>query len=114
VRDCIFCKIVKKEIPADIVYEDDEIAVFKDINPAAPVHLLLIPRKHIETFFDLDREDASIMGRLQLAAVRAAREAGVFESGFRLVSNCGRGAGQLVMHIHYHLLAGRPFEWPPG
>ncbi|MCL6639426.1 MAG: histidine triad nucleotide-binding protein [Firmicutes bacterium] len=111
--DCIFCKIVRKEIPADTVYEDDHVLVFKDINPAAPVHLLLIPKKHVPTFFELEDGDGDVMGRLQLAAARVARELKL-DDGFRLVSNCGKDAEQLVRHIHYHLLAGRPLKWPPG
>ena len=112
-QDCIFCKIVKKEIPAGIVYEDNSVLVFKDINPAAPVHLLLIPKKHIPTFFDLKEEDSGLLGELHLAAARVARDMGL-EKGFRLVSNCNRDAGQLVFHIHYHLMAGRALHWPPG
>lgn len=112
-QDCIFCKIVKKEIPAGIVYENDSVLVFKDINPAAPVHLLLIPKKHIPTFFDLKEEDSGLLGDLHLAAARVARDMGL-EKGFRLVSNCNQDAGQLVFHIHYHLMAGRELHWPPG
>ncbi|MDD4238194.1 MAG: histidine triad nucleotide-binding protein [Desulfotomaculaceae bacterium] len=113
-QDCLFCKIVKKEIPADIVYENERVLVFKDINPIAPVHLLVIPKKHISTLTDMDKEDTLLMGQVQLTAARLAVEMGFAEGGFRLVNNCGRGAGQLVMHIHYHLLAGRPLSWPPG
>ncbi len=113
-QDCIFCKIGKKEIPSEIVYEDEQILVFKDLNPAAPVHLLLIPKKHLSSFFDITDEDIEIMGRIQLVASRLARKLGLLEKGFRLVSNCGRDAEQEVAHIHYHLLAGRSFEWPPG
>ena len=113
-QDCIFCKIINKEIPAEIVYENEHVLVFKDIKPAAPVHLLLIPKKHIPTFFDVTEEDAGIIGRIQLAAGHVAREMGLTDRGFRLAGNCGRDAGQMVMHIHYHLLAGRPFKWPPG
>ncbi|NHM27318.1 histidine triad nucleotide-binding protein [Desulfofundulus sp. TPOSR] len=113
-QDCIFCKIVKKEIPAEIVYEDEHVMAFKDIHPAAPVHLLLIPKKHIPTFFDLTDEDVSIIGRVQLAAARVARQLNLEEKGFRLVSNCKEDAGQLIFHIHYHLLGGRALQWPPG
>jgi histidine triad (HIT) family protein len=112
--DCIFCKIVQKEIQADIVFEDDLVLAFKDINPAAPVHLLLIPKKHVPNFFALEDRDEAIMGRLQQAAVQIARDLKLEERGFRLVCNCGKDAGQLVAHIHYHLLAGRPLKWPPG
>ncbi len=112
-QDCIFCKIVNKEIPAEVVYENDAVLVFKDIRPAAPVHLLLIPKKHIPTFFNLEEEDAHLLGEIHLAAVRVARGSGL-EKGFRLVSNCNEDAGQLVFHIHYHLMAGRKLHWPPG
>lgn len=113
-QDCIFCKIAKKEIPAEIVYEDDYVVAFKDLNPEAPVHLLLIPKKHIPTLFDLKEEDVEIAGRLQLAASHVARELGLSDRGYRLVSNCGQDAEQIVMHIHYHLMAGRSLKWPPG
>lgn len=112
-QDCIFCKIINKEIPAEIVYEDDTVLVFKDIRPAAPVHLLLIPKKHIPTFFELEEEDAKLLGDLHIAAAGVARQMGL-EKGFRLVSNCNQDAGQLVFHIHYHLMAGRTLHWPPG
>ncbi|HBX22828.1 MAG TPA: histidine triad nucleotide-binding protein [Desulfotomaculum sp.] len=113
-QDCIFCKIVKKEIPAEIVYENDDVLVFKDIKPASPIHLLLIPKKHIPTFFDLQPEDSKIIGEVQRAAATVARDMGLTKQGFRLVSNCMEDAGQLVFHIHYHMLAGRPLQWPPG
>ncbi|MCL2766770.1 MAG: histidine triad nucleotide-binding protein [Peptococcaceae bacterium] len=112
--DCVFCKIVNKEIPAEIVYEDDFVMAFKDLKPITPVHLLLITKKHIPTLLDMQEEDAEIMGRLQLAAGKIAREQGFAGTGFRLVSNCGKDAEQIVMHIHYHLIAGRPLNWPPG
>lgn len=113
-QDCLFCKIVKREIPAEIAFENEDVLVFKDIKPVAPTHLLVIPKKHISTLFDMEEEDAYIMGRVQLAANQVAREMSLLDRGFRLVVNCGRDAGQLVMHIHYHLLAGRPLQWPPG
>ncbi|MFZ5646666.1 MAG: histidine triad nucleotide-binding protein [Bacillota bacterium] len=112
-QDCIFCKIINKEIPAEIVYEDDTVLVFKDIKPAAPVHLLLIPKKHIPTFFELEEADGKLLGDLHIAAARVARQMGL-EKGFRLISNCNQDAGQLVFHIHYHLMAGRALHWPPG
>lgn len=112
-QDCIFCKIINKEIPAEIVYEDETVLVFKDIRPAAPVHLLLIPKKHIPTFFELEEADVSLLGDLHIAAARVARQMGL-EKGFRLISNCNQDAGQLVFHIHYHLMAGRTLHWPPG
>jgi histidine triad (HIT) family protein len=113
-QDCIFCKIANKDIAADIVYEDEKVLVFKDVNPAAPVHLLIIPKRHMPTLFGLNEDDSHLLGQVQMAAVRVARELGLGEQGFRLVCNCGREAGQEVMHIHYHFLAGRPFQWPPG
>lgn len=113
-QDCLFCKIINREIPAEIVYEDEQVLVFKDINPMAPVHLVIIPKKHIPTLADMDENDTLLIGRVQLTAARLAVEMGLNDGGFRLVSNCGRDGGQTVMHIHYHLLAGRPFTWPPG
>ncbi|HPE72579.1 MAG: histidine triad nucleotide-binding protein [Candidatus Competibacteraceae bacterium] len=113
-NDCIFCKIAAGEIPADIVYDDGEVLAFRDINPEAPVHLLLIPRRHIATLNDLSEADAALVGRLYLAGQQIAVELGVAESGYRTVINCNRDAGQLVFHIHMHLLAGRELGWPPG
>ncbi|MEZ5578416.1 MAG: histidine triad nucleotide-binding protein [Candidatus Competibacteraceae bacterium] len=113
-NDCIFCKIAAGEIPADIVYDDGEVLAFRDINPEAPVHLLLIPRQHIATLNDLSEADAALVGRLYLAGQQIAAELGVAESGYRTVINCNRDAGQLVFHIHMHLLAGRELGWPPG
>jgi histidine triad (HIT) family protein len=113
-QECIFCKIINKEIPADIVYEDEDVLAFKDIQPSAPIHLLLIPKKHIPTFFDLQPEDSHVIGKVQLAAANVAKQMGLEERGFRLVSNCMQDAGQLVWHMHYHFLAGRPLQWPPG
>lgn len=111
---CLFCKIVKKEIPAKTVYEDDEVLAFEDLNPQAPVHILIIPKKHIATSLDIQDEDNALIGRLFQAANRLAREKGVAEKGFRTVMNCNRGAGQSVFHIHLHLIAGRVLNWPPG
>ena len=113
-QGCIFCRIVNREIPADVVYEDDHILAFRDVNPMAPVHILLIPKKHIATLFDLEEGDERILGRLQRAAVQVARDLGLAERGFRLVTNCLEGGGQVVFHVHYHLLAGRDLKWPPG
>ncbi|MBM7855714.1 histidine triad (HIT) family protein [Desulfohalotomaculum tongense] len=112
--DCIFCKIVNKEIPAEVIYEDDRIMAFKDINPVAPTHVLLIPKKHISTLLDLQAGDGGIMGHIVVTAQKLAKDLGLEEKGFRLVSNCKEEAGQTVFHIHFHLLGGRPFEWPPG
>lgn len=112
-QDCIFCKIVNREIPAEIVHETDNVLIFRDIRPSAPVHLLLIPKKHIPTFFELGPEDAGLIGELHLAAAEVADKLGL-KKGFRLVSNCNEDAGQLVFHIHYHLMGGRQLLWPPG
>lgn len=112
--DCIFCKIAAGEIPATKVYDDGEVLAFRDINPEAPVHLLVIPRRHIATLNDLTEADAALIGQLYLAAKQVATELGVAESGYRTVINCNRDAGQIVFHVHMHLLAGRELGWPPG
>ncbi|MEW5785936.1 MAG: histidine triad nucleotide-binding protein [Bacillota bacterium] len=106
--DCIFCKIINKEMDADIVYEDKEIVAFKDIYPAAPVHLLVVPRKHIPTLTDLNEDDATLIGRLHLVINDLARAFKLDKKGFRVVINCGKDAGQAVFHLHLHLLGGRP------
>ncbi|MEW6173469.1 MAG: histidine triad nucleotide-binding protein [Bacillota bacterium] len=113
-EDCLFCRIVKKEIPATVVYDDEDILAFNDINPVAPIHVLLIPKKHISTFFAMEPGDEVLVGKLHQVAMRVAQNLGLTEKGFRLVSNCQRGGGQLVFHLHFHLIAGRPFGWPPG
>lgn len=112
--DCLFCRMVKKEIKCDVVYEDDRVLAFRDINPQAPVHILIIPRKHIETSLDIKEEDASLIGHIYLVASRLARKEKIDKSGFRVVTNCNRDAGQAVFHLHMHLLGGRRFNWPPG
>jgi len=112
--ETLFTKIRDREIPADIVYEDDEIMAFRDINPQAPVHVLIVPRTPIATVNDLESADAALVGRLFLVARDIARDEGVADDGYRLVMNTNAGAGQTVFHIHLHLLGGRPMEWPPG
>jgi histidine triad (HIT) family protein len=112
--ETIFGKIIKKEIPAEIVYEDDEVLAFKDIAPQAPVHILIIPKKEIPTSNDIADEDAPLIGKLFVVAKKLARDFGVAESGYRLVINCNKDAGQAVYHLHLHLLGGRKFAWPPG
>lgn len=112
--DCIFCKIATGEIPAAKLYDDGEVMIFRDIKPEAPVHLLVIPRRHIPTLNDLTEADAALIGRLYLASQRVAAELGVAERGYRTVINCNRDAGQIVFHVHMHLLAGRELGWPPG
>lgn len=112
--ETIFSKIIKKEIPADIVYEDNEILGFKDIAPQAPVHILIIPKKEIPTANDIEEEDQSLIGKMFLVAKQLAKKFGIAESGYRLVINCNKDAGQAVFHLHLHLLGGRKFTWPPG
>lgn len=112
--DCIFCKIDRGEIPAEKVHEDGDLFVIRDINPQAPTHLLIIPKRHIPTLLDLEDADLPVIGRVYDVANRLAREHGFEKSGYRVVVNCGAGAGQSVFHIHYHLLAGRAMKWPPG
>ncbi len=112
--DTIFDKIIRREIPADIVYEDDEILAFRDIAPAAPVHVLFIPRKAIATLNDANEADATLIGKLVLAATRWAKSQGFADDGYRVVMNCNKDGGQTVFHIHLHLLAGRQMHWPPG
>jgi len=112
--DCIFCKIVQGEIPAEVVYEDDEVLAFRDLNPQAPVHVLVIPKRHLATTNDLTDDDAALAGRLLLAAKAVAAQEGIAQEGYRTVINCNAGAGQTVFHIHLHLLGGRPLGWPPG
>lgn len=113
-KNCLFCRMIAGEIASDMVYEDDEILAFRDINPQAPLHVLVIPRRHIDTTNDLVDDDAGLVGRLILAARKIAVTEGVDEAGYRLVINCKAGAGQSVFHLHVHLLAGRRLSWPPG
>ncbi|MFH1755738.1 MAG: histidine triad nucleotide-binding protein [Candidatus Latescibacterota bacterium] len=112
--DCIFCKIIEGRIPSQKVYEDDDLFAFEDIQPAAPVHVVLIPKKHIETFNDIAEDDSDALGRLMLTARKIAIDRKLAKDGYRIVLNCMAGAGQSVFHIHFHLLGGRIFTWPPG
>lgn len=112
--DCLFCKIRDGEIPAEIVYQDDDVLAFNDVNPQAPVHVLIIPKKHISTVNDVAEKDAATIGKLYLAAKHIAAERKIDEDGYRLVVNCNAMAGQTVYHIHLHLLGGRRMTWPPG
>ena len=105
--DCLFCKIVNKEIPSKIVYEDEEILAFHDINPLTPIHLLVIPKKHIESAIDIREEDEKLIGKIYTVIKKIARELGIDEKGFRVVTNCGEDGGQEVKHLHFHLLAGK-------
>lgn len=111
---CIFCKIASGEIPAKMVYQDDQLVAIEDMNPAAPLHLLLIPRKHIVNTLGLLPEDDAMVGHLHRVAAIIATERGFSESGFRIVTNTNAAAGQSVFHIHFHMLAGRNLAWPPG
>jgi histidine triad (HIT) family protein len=112
--DTLFSKIAAGEIPADIVYEDEDLVAFRDIGPQAPTHVLVIPRKPIPTINDLELGDAELVGKLFLAAKKIAEEEGIAEAGYRTVINCNAAAGQTVYHLHLHLLGGRAMQWPPG
>ena len=111
---CLFCKIASKQIPAKILFEDDDLVAFHDIHPGAPTHLLVIPRKHVVSIDDASADDQALLGKLLLACQRVAREAGIAQSGFRVVANSGPDAGQSVFHLHLHVLCGRAMAWPPG
>ena len=112
--DCLFCKIDRGDVPAEKVYEDDRVFAIKDINPQAPVHLLIIPKKHFSTVLEIQKEDHELIGSIYSIANQLAKNNGLDQTGFRVVVNCGVEAGQSVFHIHYHLLGGRSFKWPPG
>jgi histidine triad (HIT) family protein len=112
--DTLFGKIAAGEVPAEIVYEDEDVVAFRDIEPQAPTHVLVIPRKPIPTINDLEPEDAQLVGKLFLAAKKIAKAEGIADAGYRVVINCNAGAGQTVYHLHLHLLGGRPMRWPPG
>lgn len=112
--DCIFCKIANGEIPSELVYEDDRVVAFNDLNPQAAHHVLIIPTQHIETLNDLDESHAELAGQMVLAAARIAKARGFAEQGYRTVLNCNQDGGQSVYHIHLHLLGGRRLTWPPG
>jgi len=111
---CLFCRISAGEIPADVIRSDQDLLAFRDINPKAPTHILIIPRKHITSVADMEAGDAEIIGKLFLAAKELAREEGISGTGYRMVINAGEDGGQTVFHVHLHLLGGRPMGWPPG
>ena len=113
-NDCLFCKIAKGEIPSTEVYSDDEFYAFRDINPVAPTHILVITREHISSIAEIDEQDAMLVGKLILRGNTIARQEGLAETGYRFVVNCGAGAGQTVFHLHLHVLGGRNMKWPPG
>lgn len=112
--DCLFCKIIKGEIPSAKVYEDDKVYAFRDIEPQAPVHILIIPKEHIASANELTEENASIVGHIFAVAAKIAKEEGIADGGYRIVNNCGQDGGQTVGHLHFHMLGGRSLQWPPG
>jgi histidine triad (HIT) family protein len=112
--DCLFCKLVNGEIPAKILFEDNDVIAFEDIAPQAPHHFLVIPKKHFSTLNDLALEDAPVIGKLPIVAAKVAKEKGIADSGYRVVMNCNEQGGQTVYHIHMHVLGGRAMSWPPG
>lgn len=112
--ECLFCKIVEGAIPAKKLYEDEHVMAFDDINPQARVHVLVIPKRHMVSLDDTQDSDAALLGQLMVVCAKMARERGIVESGYRVVANTGREAGQTVFHLHLHVLGGRSFSWPPG
>lgn len=113
-KDCLFCKIINKEIESSIVFESDNVLIFKDISPKAPVHLLAVPKEHVSSIMDAGSLDSSILKELMEAMSRVAKDMKLDEDGFRIVTNTGSGAGQSVNHLHFHILGKRKFNWPPG
>lgn len=111
--DCIFCKIANKEIPSKKVYEDDQIVAFNDLDPQAPVHVLIIPKKHIQSADQITDDDKEVIGKIFVVASKIAKELGL-ENGYRIVNNCGEDSGQTVQHLHFHLMGGRKMHWPAG
>jgi histidine triad (HIT) family protein len=112
--DCLFCRIINQDIPADVIYEDESVLAFRDIHPQAPVHVLVIPRRHVVNLDLAEAADEALIGHICLVAAELARRDGVAASGYRLVANVGPHAGESVNHLHFHLLGGRPLAWPPG
>jgi len=112
--DCLFCGIVDGKIKANVVYQNERVVAFRDISPKAPVHILIIPRKHVISVLDVEASDHALIGEIFQVAGRLAREQGIADSGFRVVVNSGADAGQSVFHLHYHLIGGRQMAWPPG
>lgn len=112
--DCLFCKIINGDIPSSKVYEDELVYAFRDIEPQAPVHILIIPKEHIASANELTEENASVVGHVFAVAAKLAKEEGIAEGGYRIVNNCGEDGGQTVKHLHFHMLGGRSLTWPPG
>ncbi len=113
-EDCIFCKIAKGEIPSEKVYEDDLVLAFNDLTPQAPIHILVIPKEHIASANDIDDENSNVIGHIYEIVSKIAKDKGFDKDGYRVVNNCGKDGGQTVDHIHFHVLAGRGLQWPPG
>lgn len=113
-EDCLFCKIIEKQIPSEIIYEDEKILAFKDIDPKAPIHVLIIPKEHISTLNDVNKEHSEVISEILLVAKSLAKDFGIDDKGYRTVINCNGEGGQAVYHIHLHLLGGRQMNWPPG
>ncbi len=113
-NDCLFCKIIAGEIPSTKVYEDDEVLAFRDIEPQAPEHIIIIPKQHIASANELTTENSCVVGKIFTVAAQIAKDLGFAENGYLIVNNCGKDGGQTVGHIHFHLLAGRNLQWPPG
>jgi histidine triad (HIT) family protein len=113
-EDCVFCQIIEKRIASDMIYEDDDLVAFKDIDPKAPTHILIVPKKHISRIVEVDDEDAPLLGKMIVLAKDIAKENNFHENGFRITLNDGRDGGQTIFHIHMHLLSGRRLMWPPG
>ena len=112
--DCLFCKIIAGDIPSNKVYEDDKVYAFRDIEPQAPVHILIIPKVHIASANEFTGENASVVGHIFAVAAKIAKEEGIADGGYRIVNNCGQDGGQTVGHLHFHMLGGRSLQWPPG
>ncbi len=113
-EDCIFCKIANGQIPTNFIYEDDKVVAFKDLNPVAPIHILIIPKAHIASALCLDDDNSAVVSHIFMVAGKIARDMGFDKDGFRVVNNCGKDGGQTVGHLHFHVLAGRNLGWPPG
>lgn len=112
--DCLFCKIINGDIPSTKVYEDELVYAFRDIEPQAPVHILIVPKEHIASANELTEENASVVGHIFAVAAKLAKAEGIAEGGYRIVNNCGEDGGQTVKHLHFHMLGGRSLQWPPG
>ena len=112
--DCIFCKIAKGELSSDIIYEDDKVLAFRDLDPQAPVHILIIPKEHIESSNFIDEDNSNIIAHIFVVINKLAKKLGIADEGYRVVNNCGENGGQTVPHLHFHLLGSRKFSWPPG